>query len=202
MTKRNLIEGRPVLVVIDIQGGESRGDELSGIPLMPDYDERMQLAPVLIEKARECDVPIVFFQEAHRRNLIDFGRELDGAEGVHLLEGDPGTALAPMLGMRPDDYFIRKRRYSCFFGTEFEILLKGLRANTLILIGGHTDVCVHYTFVDGHQHDYFCRVVEDCVAGSSVEAHEAALRAMEYLQTGARRQSAEILATFEAYKTR
>ena len=198
--QRNLIEGKPVLVVIDIQGGEERSDEPSGIPLMPDYDERMQLAPVLINKARESNVPIVFFQEAHRRDLIDFGRELDGAEGVHLLEGDPGTELAPMLGMRPDDYFIRKRRYSCFFGTELEILLKGLKANTLILIGGHTDVCVHYTFVDGHQHDYFCRVVEDCVAGSSLEAHEAALRAMEYLQTGARRTSVDVLEAFNSYK--
>jgi nicotinamidase-related amidase len=122
---------------------------------------------------------------------------LDGAEDIHLLEGDPGTEIAVALGMRPDDYLIRKRRYSCFFGTEFEILLKGLGANTLILIGGHTDVCVHYTFVDGHQHDYFCRVVEDCGAGSSLDAHDEALRAMEYLQTGARRSSAEVIAASE-----
>jgi len=198
--KRELIEGQPVLVVIDIQGGEPEGDVTPTIPLMPDYDKRLSGAPALIETARECNVPIIFFQEAHRRNLIDFGRELDGAEDVHLLEGDPGTEIDKSIGMRPDDYFIRKRRYSGFFGTEFEILLKGLKANTLILIGGHTDVCVHYTFVDGHQHDYFCRVVEDCVAGSSQEAHDAALRAMEYLQTGARRTSAEIIAAFEAYK--
>jgi nicotinamidase-related amidase len=57
---------------------------------------------------------------------------------------------------------------------------------------------VHYTFVDGHQSDYFCRVVEDCVGGSSVEAHEAALRAMEYLQTGAvQTRSAVISAMIE-----
>lgn len=200
--KRELIEGQPVLVVIDIQGGGSsdEGEAASDMPFMADYGEYMDRAPALVNKARECDIPIVFFQEAHRRNLIDFGRELDGAEGVHLLEGDPGTEIDPALGMRPDDYFIRKRRYSGFFGTEFEILLKALKANTLILIGGHTDVCVHYTFVDGHQHDYFCRVVEDCVAGSSQEAHDAALNAMEYLQTGARRTSAEILAAFENHR--
>ncbi|MEM7029786.1 MAG: cysteine hydrolase [Chloroflexota bacterium] len=198
--QRKLIEGQPVLVVIDIQGGEPdpASDTPSALPFMPGYQARMDQAPALIEKARECDIPIVFFQEAHRRDLIDFGRELDGAEDVHLLEGDPGTEIAKAVGMRPDDYFIRKRRYSCFFGTEFEILLKGLKANTLILIGGHTDVCVHYTFVDGHQHDYFCRVVEDCVAGSSLDAHDAALRAMEYLQTGARRTSAEVMVAFEA----
>ena len=199
LTERNLIEGKPVLVVIDIQGGETRLSGEAAIPLMPDYDKRLALAPVLIEKARACSVPVVFFQEAHRRNLVDFGRELDGAEGVHLLEGDPSTEIASFIEIKPEDYFIRKRRYSCFFGTEFEILLKGLKASTLILIGGHTDVCVHYTFVDGHQHDYFCRVVEDCAAGSSLEAHHAALIAMEYLQTGARRSSGEVLAAFESY---
>ena len=74
-----------------------------------------------------------------------------------------------------------------------EILLRGLRVDTLLLCGALTDVCVHYTFVDGHQSDYFCRVIEDCVAGSSPEAHEAALRAMEYLQKGARRSLDEVL---------
>ena len=198
---RRVIEGKPVLFVIDIQGDDSGNEatNTSGIPAMPGYDERMALAPRLIEKARSCSVPIIFFQEAHRRNLVDFGRELDGAEGIHLLEGDPGTRIWEGLGMVEQDYFIRKRRYSCFFGTELEILLKGLKANTLILIGGHTDVCVHYTFVDGHQHDYFCRVVEDCVAGSSLDAHESALKAMEYLQTGACRSMEAIMAGFDEY---
>lgn len=202
MPERQLIEGTPVLIVIDIQGGESAAaaaPDGPAIPLMPGYDARMASAPGLIEAARSSGVPVVFFQEAHRRDLVDFGRELDGVEGIHLLEGDPGTDIDPALGLRPDDYVIRKRRYSCFFGTELEILLKGLGADTLILIGGHTDVCVHYTFVDAHQHDYFCRVVEDCVAGSSRQAHEAALTAMEYLQTGARRSLAEVLESFDAH---
>ena len=202
MTSREIIEGQPVLIVVDIQGGEAHAapdPEDQAIPLMPGYQTAMEHAPGLIAKARACNVPIVFFQEAHRRDLIDFGRELDGAEGIHLLEGDPGTDIDPAIGMLPDDYFIRKRRYSCFFGTELEILLKGLNADTLILIGGHTDVCVHYTFVDGHQHDYFMRVVEDAVAGSSIAAHDGALNAMEYLQTGARRTAAEMLDAFAAH---
>lgn len=200
--KRALIEGQPVLIVVDIQGGDSAGesDEPSAIPFMSDYQEYMDRAPAIVEAARDSNVPIVFFQEAHRRDLIDFGRELDGAEGIHLLEGDKGTEIDPALGMRADDYFIRKRRYSCFFGTELEILLKGLRADTLILIGGHTDVCVHYTFVDAHQHDYFCRVVKDCVAGSSQQAHDAALNAMEYLQSDALCSTDQIIETFREWK--
>jgi nicotinamidase-related amidase len=196
MATRELIEGNPVLAVIDIQGGESTNVDDGAIPSMPGYDENMARVPEIIEQARAAEVPVVFFQEVHRRDRIDFGRELDGVEDVHLLEGDPGTEISSTIGLRPDDYVIRKRRYSCFFGTDLEILLKGLNANTLILVGGNTDVCVHYTFVDAHQHDYFCRVVEDAVAGSTLEAHDSALRAMEYLQTGARRSSKEIIAAF------
>lgn len=199
LRKRNLIEGRPALIVIDIQAGTFIDDsEERAIDNMPGYRERMALCRIPIDKARERGIPVIFIQEVHRPDMIDFGRELDGSEDVHCLEGAPGTEVAvEQIGFRPGDYLVPKRRYSAFFGTDLEILLKGLKADTLLLCGGLTDVCVHYTFVDGHQSDYYCRVVEDCVAGSSEEAHEAALRAMEYLQTGARRSLAEILAAMD-----
>jgi nicotinamidase-related amidase len=198
--QRELIEGRPALVVIDIQASTFIEQDVRAIDHMPGYAERMALAKAAIDKARECEIPVIFFQEVHRPNLVDFGRELDGSEGVHCLEDDPKTAVAvPQLGFRPDDYLIQKRRYSAFFGTDFEILLRGLTIDTLLLCGGLTDVCVHYSFVDAHQSDYFCRVIEDCVAGSSAEAHEHALRAMEYLQAGARRSLDEVLAAMEAF---
>ncbi|MBT4890152.1 MAG: cysteine hydrolase [Rhodospirillales bacterium] len=193
-SKRELIEGQAALIVIDIQGELFVDREDEAIASMPDYDSRMAQSRLAIDKARECNIPVIFLQEVHRANLVDFGRELDGDEDIHLLEGDPDTEIsAKELDFRPTDYLIKKRRYSAFFGTDFEILLRGLKIDTLLLCGGLTDVCVHYTFVDGHQSDYFCRVIEDCVAGSNLEAHEAALRAMEYLQTGARRSLQETL---------
>ena len=144
-------------------------------------------------------VPIVFFQEAHRPDGVDFGRELDGDEGPHCIEGDAGTEFWPTLLPGAGEYSIAKRRYSCFFGTDLEILLKGLRASTLVLIGGLTDVCVHYTFADGHQHDYHMRVVSDCVIGSSEARHAASLSAMEYLQHGACRTTSEVIEEFAAH---
>lgn len=195
-----MIVGRPVLLVIDIQKGCFLPRRATTtLDLMDDSATRYRRARLLVDAARRNGVPIVFVQEAHRRDHIDFGRELDGAENIHCVEGEPGTEFAiEEMDMRPDDYRITKRRYSCFFGTDLEILLRGLKAETLIMVGGFTDVCVHYSFVDGHQSDYYCRVVEDCVSGSSDRAHEAALVAMEYLQAGARRTSGEIIAGFDA----
>ncbi|MDA9009281.1 cysteine hydrolase [Alphaproteobacteria bacterium] len=200
---RELIEGRPVLVVIDIQKDTFAEEDVAPgercIPIMDGYVDRMLKAKIAIDKAHEKSIPIIFIREAHREDLIDFGRELDGDETVHCVETDPNNQLAvEEMGILPSDYRIKKRRYSAFFGTDFEILLKGLKADTLLLCGGLTDVCVHYTFVDGHQHDYFCRVIEDCVGGSSWEAHEASLKAMEYLQTGARRSLDEVIGAMDA----
>lgn len=193
--RRAVIAGKAALIVIDIQQSTFVEKEVRSIAHMPGYAERMAQTRVAIDRAREVGIPVVFIQEIHRADLVDFGRELDGAEDIHCLDNNPETEVAEeVLGFREGDYLIQKRRYSAFYGTDLEILLRGLKAETLILTGGLTDVCVHYTFVDGHQGDYFCRVIEDCVAGSSEEAHEAALRAMEYLQTGARRSLEEVLA--------
>ena len=173
-SKRELVEGRPALIVIDIQAGTFIEQQTRAIPHMPNYANRMAKARLAIERARDCAIPVIFIQEVHRPDLVDFGRELDGDETIHCLEDDPRTEIAAeQIGYHQGDYLIKKRRYSAFFGTDFEILLRGLKVDTLLLCGGLTDVCVHYTFVDGHQNDYFCRVIEDCVAGSSEAAHEA-----------------------------
>lgn len=175
---------RPVLVVVDIQGGAGT-EPTAGIPVMDGRAERAPRVRDLIATCRENDVPVVFIQEVHKASLVDIGRELDGAEGVHCIEGDPGTELASWLQPRPEEFVIRKRRYSAFFATELELVLRSYRADTVLLVGGLTDVCIHYTAIDAHQHDYRVRVLTDCVAGSSRPAHDAALAAIEYVQRDA-----------------
>jgi nicotinamidase-related amidase len=200
--KQPLIVGNPVFVVVDMLEGGGMTAEDAGIPVMPGHAERVAIAGRLLAAARDAGVPVVFFQEVHRPGGVDFGRELDGIEGVHCVAGQPGTDLEPTLRPRADEFHIVKRRYSGFIGTDFEIVLRGLNASTLILVGGLTDVCVHYTFADAHQRDFYVRVVTDCVGGSSVYRHDAALDAMEYLQTGALRTSDEILSAFAECRRR
>lgn len=193
------IVGQPVLIVVDIQGGSgSTPPGEGGIPIMGGRAERAPRQLALVEQARAAGVPVVFIQEVHKPSLVDIGRELDGVEGPHCIEGEDGTELASWLLPLPEEFLIRKRRYSAFFGTELEIVLKAYKAETLILIGGLTDVCIHYTFVDAHQHDYRVRVVQDAVGGSSEKAHTAALEAISYLQRDALVDAGDILAYFGA----
>ena len=189
-----LMVGNPVLIVIDMQRGGGMPYEQSGIPTMAGFEDRVRRIRTVVDASRKAKLPIVFFAELHRRSRVDFGRELDGDESIHCLEGERDSELVDELKPEGDnEYLIGKRRYSCFFGTDLEILLKGLKAETVILTGELTDVCVHYTFVDGHQHDYRMRVVTDCVGGSTKKRHEASLDAMRYLQRDALTTSGEII---------
>lgn len=147
----------------------------------------------VLAAARAAKIPIIHTKEVHRKEMVDFGRELDGTEPIHCLETWPGTDFCPELAPIDGEFAIAKRRYSCFFGTDLEILLRGLKVDTLVLLGTMTNVCVHYTAVDAHQCDYHFHVIEDCCAGSDWDAHWAALNAMEYLQRGARINHTDVI---------
>ena len=190
-----MIEGLAAFIVIDTQASTFiDGSAVRLIDNMAGYKDRMLKARSAIDAARVADIPVVFIQEAHHFSLVDFGRELGGDEDIHYPEDNPKIAISvEEIEFLPNDCLIRKRRYSAFFSTNFEILVKGLGVNTLIIVGGLTDVCVHFTFVDGHQSDYFCRVIDGCVGGSSLAAHDVSLAAKEYLQTSAIRILDEVL---------
>ncbi len=160
------------LICVDLQTGVFTKE---GTLSLVGTDEILPKVKQVLAATRSAKIPIIHFKEVHRKEMVDFGRELDGVEPVHCLENWAST-----------DYYwefaIAKRRYSCFIGTDLEILLQGLKVDTLLLVGTMTNVCVHYTAADAHQKDYHFHVIEDCCAGSDW----AALTAMEYLQTGAR----------------
>ena len=83
------------------------------------------------------------------------------------------------------EYLISKRRYSAFFWYGSGNFAERTPSRYALPDWCLTDVCIHYTAVDAHQHDYHIRVVTDAVAGSSEEAHKYALKAMKYLQRDA-----------------
>jgi len=141
------------------------------------------IAPIqqLLGLARQKGIPVIYTQEAHRAEGVDFGRELDGAEPIHCVEGTPGVEIIPDLARQPGDFLVVKRRYSAFFATDLDLLLRGLGVDTLILTGAATDVCVRATAQDAQQLNYWVIVPQECVAGTSVKQHQAALGNIAYI---------------------
>jgi nicotinamidase-related amidase len=192
----NLIVGNAALLIVDMQH-----DFLDdGAPIYcADGRHIIPAIQRLANAARQANVPVIFTQEVHRPSQIDFGRELDGSEGIHCVVDTPGVEIVPELAPLPGDHLVRKPRYSAFLGTDLPFVLNGIGVrpgDTLIVAGVVTDVCIHYTCADAHQYDYRVRVPIDCVAGTSQAAHEAALTAIEYLQAHCLTRSDDVLAAF------
>jgi ureidoacrylate peracid hydrolase len=68
-----------------------------------------------------------------------------------------------------------KHRYSGFVNTRLDSVLRTLRAQTLIMTGVSTNVCVESTARHGYMLDYRIAFVGDCCAAYSPEEHDAAL---------------------------
>lgn len=170
--------GQVAILVIDVQHDFIDDDApipcLRGREIVPRLQE-------LLDAARAARIPIVYTQEAHRASRIDFGRELDYGETLHCLEGSRGVEIIPELRPRAGDHVLVKRRYSGFFATDLDLLLKGLGVDTVVLTGVATDVCVRATAQDAMQLDYRVMVPRECVAGTSVSRHEAALENIAYV---------------------
>jgi len=194
-----MIEGRAVILVIDIQydflprGAFPRE---GGWDIVPRINR-------LTEACRRAGIPVIFFQEFHRKTGVDFGRELDGGKPYHCLEDTHGVDIVKELKIEKGEYVIKKPRLSVFLVTGLEYLLNGLGilpGDTLIMVGMDTEVCVHYSAAEASQRDYRVRVVEECCTGRTREEHEAALITIQRIQTGSRVKMEEMLEAIAEYE--
>ena len=180
---------RPALLVIDMQN-----DFLTPGSRLFNAGAQLLLPAInhLTAAARAGGVPVIWVVQEHRRQLVDFGREGD-ISPVHCVEGTPGANPVDGLEQDANDFKVIKRRFSGFFATDLELLLRCLGRNAIVLAGINADGCVLATAVDAHARDYFVRVVAEATAGWDDIATEAALASLGRLQPGAVIHLAEAL---------
>lgn len=128
----------------------------------------------LINRAREKKIPIIYVNDAHLPK-IDFEFVL---WGPHAIKGTKGAEVISGLKPREIDIVVEKRRYSGFYSTDLDDILKELNVNTLILTGLHTNCCVKHTAGDAFFRGYKVVVPEDCVEAFTEEDHRWGLEYM------------------------
>ncbi len=97
-----------------------------------------------------------------------------------LVAGTWDVDLDPRMDARPVDYILDKTRYSSFYNTSLEVILRGLRVDTLIVCGVTTEICVESTIRDAYFRDYKIFVPEDAVAAMDVDRHLGTLQTIRY----------------------
>jgi ureidoacrylate peracid hydrolase len=172
------------LVVVDMQnsygapGGfrDLIGRSLDGVQQVVANNIRV------IEAARRAGLPIVFLQTGwdpdlksagtpdspnwHKSNPMRLMRQRPELRGKILTHGSWDHALMDGIVPGPDDMIVPKSRYSGFFGTHLDSLLRARGVRNLILTGLTSNVCVETTLRDAYHHEYFCLLVEDATQHS------------------------------------
>lgn len=77
------------------------------------------------------------------------------------IRGTWGAEIIEQLKPQKGDIFIEKPRYSTFFGTKLNTLMKTHNVKYLIFVGVTTNCCVEASIRDAYNLDYFCILVSD-----------------------------------------
>jgi ureidoacrylate peracid hydrolase len=136
----------------------------------------------VLEAARNNGIQIVYLKMGFRPDLSDLGnadspnrmRHLhfgvgekmsapNGTEGRMLIRDTWNTDIVPELKPRTEDRTIYKHRFSGFYETELDDVLKRLGVRYLIITGCTTSVCVESTVRDAMFRDYACVLLKDCM---------------------------------------
>lgn len=142
----------------------------------------------LREKARAADVPVVYVNDNFGQWRSDFRTTVEACSKPE----QPGHQVTRLLSPQPNDYFVLKPRHSGFFGTALEVLLDRLGAETLILAGFATNICVLFTANDAHMRGYEVVVPSDCTASNTPSLTEQALQQMRLVARARTGESSEL----------
>jgi nicotinamidase-related amidase len=132
------------------------------------------IAPRIGALKERCDragVPTIFVNDNRGRWRSEF-RELvraaAGASGI-------GAAIAASLAPGAADYSVLKPKHSAFYATPLDLLLRHLRATTLLVTGVASDQCIVMTAAEARMRDYDVIVPGDCVGAESAVRNSRAL---------------------------
>ena len=131
----------------------------------------------LKRRAARAGIPAIYVNDNFGRWRSDFRRLV-----AHCLEDDVrGRPVVELLVPDENDYFVLKPKHSGFYNTTLDLLLHHLQADTLIITGMATDVCVLFTAADAYMRDYRLVVPRDCVAAVAPALHRTALTQMRHV---------------------
>jgi nicotinamidase-related amidase len=165
MQNINFDPARAVMIVVDMQN-----DFVAAGAPMETPDARA-MVPRLAESLALCraaGVRVIYTAQVHRPDGSDFGEfaalHAPVMSRKALIDGTPGVEIYPELAPLPGEHVIKKHRYSAFFGTDLDIVLRAWGIETVIISGTTTENCCLSTARDALYNNYHVLFLSDATA--------------------------------------
>lgn len=140
-------------------------------------DESRRVIPFVRQKIEEFHRSgdlVIFIKDSHREHDPEFKMF-----PRHCVKGTRGAEIIDELPVAAGDVSVEKTRYSAFYGTSLNQVLKDRAVTEAHVVGVCTSICVMDTVGDLRNRDYPVVVYKDGVADFDPEAHRFSLRRME-----------------------
>lgn len=135
-----------------------------------------------VKIARAKQIPVFFVKRHYRADGSDvectrYAAWVKG--GKSMRPGTEGAEEPNGLAPKEGDYSIIKPRWSAFFGTELDLILRRIGVRRVILAGTTTPNCIRTTCYDANSLDYNVVILTDCTSSQTEEIQQANLADME-----------------------
>jgi len=128
----------------------------------------------MVHRAIECGhsagITVIHVTRQHRASGVDVDLSrltLFADSGSFLVAGTPGASEVSPLEPASTDLVLAKTRWSAFFATDLDLLLRRQCIHQLVLAGVQTPNCIRATAVDALSLDYTTTVLSDATASQS-----------------------------------
>ena len=149
------------LIVVDMVNDFTRED---GLVFYPENKVILPRINKLIKYFHKTNQLVVFVKHTYRKDKFD--KNLLNMRPC-CIEGTGGNEIDSSLEVLERDYQIKKRRYSSFYYTDLDLILRENDIKRIIVVGTKTNNCIRATVEDGYYLDYDVYVASDCVATNS-----------------------------------
>jgi ureidoacrylate peracid hydrolase len=166
-----LSRDKAALLVIDMQyfflDPASPTYTCGGLAILPNIKKAIQAF-------RLANRPVIFTRHVHHADGLDAGIMGWWWEGM-CLEGSPESEIHQDISPKHNEKVISKHRYSAFYHTDLETVLRVLKIEDIVITGVMTNMCCESTARDAFYRDYRVFFLADGTGSITEEMHLASL---------------------------
>jgi maleamate amidohydrolase len=141
---------RPALLVVDMQNDFTNPDAQTNAA--PSARDAIPAISRLRDECRNVGVPVFYSRGIVHPSRVDEGlwqeKSTGHRDGKVQIDGTWGAEICDELRPGPDEIVITKHKPSVFYATDFDVYIRSMRIDTLVIVGSSTSGCVRATATD------------------------------------------------------
>ncbi|TMN21678.1 cysteine hydrolase family protein [Lentibacillus cibarius] len=164
---------KTALIIIDMQNESQFG--IHGVDNIVDSTSK------LIAECRKHNIPIIYTRQINRLDAVGLSKQEplnQDDEPVFYHSGTDAIDIIDAIQPESHDIVIDKYRWSGFYQTDLDLILRSMGIKHIILGGVVTDGCVMTSVFDAYFRDYQVNLVKDICGATNEGAHMSSILTM------------------------